>query len=513
MTVPTNDPSPPQPLAAYGGRQLLWHSLLNAAGQGAPVVVALVTVPLLLHGLGTERFGVLTLAWAVVGYFSLFDLGLGRALTRLVAERRGAGADGGAELGAIARTALALMLGLGLAGWAAMHAGASWLVRDALDVSPALQDETVSAFRILAAAIPIVVLTSGLRGLLEAFQRFDLVNAVRVPLGVATYAAPLLVLPFTRSLAVVVTVLLVARAIALVVHAWLAGRVLPALARRGGAAHAPAGALVRTGGWLTVSGVAGPLLVTVDRFLLGALASAAVVAYYTAPLEMVSKLLIVPGAIFSSLFPAMSAADERQGARLFSRGALLVGAAMLPAALAAIALAPELLSVWLGPDFAARGATVLQVLALGVFCNSAAHVPVALLQGRGRAGVVAAVHVLEIPLYVVAAWLLIRARGVEGAAIAWALRAAVDAVVLFAITLRVSLGEPGRAVRRATGLLTLGALLALGAVAVGHRALAVRLPVAVVALAAFAAATLWLVGRAEAGRLIGRRTAFQLSSE
>ena len=54
------------------------------------VVVAIFSIPILIRDLGTDRFGVLALAWAIVGYASLFDLGLGRALTQLVAQKLGA---------------------------------------------------------------------------------------------------------------------------------------------------------------------------------------------------------------------------------------------------------------------------------------------------------------------------------------------------------------------------------------------------------------------------------------
>ena len=43
------------------------------------MMVALATIPALVRRLGTDRFGILTIGWAVLGYFSLFDLGLGRA--------------------------------------------------------------------------------------------------------------------------------------------------------------------------------------------------------------------------------------------------------------------------------------------------------------------------------------------------------------------------------------------------------------------------------------------------
>src|SRR5918998_2593407 len=106
--------SEPAPSNLTSGRLLARNTIFNFAGQAAPLLVALVAIPLLIEGLGTDRFGVLTLAWIVIGYFSLFDLGLGRALTKLVAERLGTGRED--EVPDLVWTGLALMIALGLAG-------------------------------------------------------------------------------------------------------------------------------------------------------------------------------------------------------------------------------------------------------------------------------------------------------------------------------------------------------------------------------------------------------------
>src|ERR1700733_1905243 len=57
---------------------LVW----NLTGESMPVLAAAIAIPILVHRLGADRFGVLTLSWAVAGYFGLFDFGLGRALTK-----------------------------------------------------------------------------------------------------------------------------------------------------------------------------------------------------------------------------------------------------------------------------------------------------------------------------------------------------------------------------------------------------------------------------------------------
>src|SRR3984893_8589578 len=90
-----------------GGRLLARNTVWNLIGSGAPMIVAVFCIPILIRGLGKDRFGVLTLAWALIGYASLFDLGLGRALTPLVSKKLGP--EGDREDPSLAWTSLLLM--------------------------------------------------------------------------------------------------------------------------------------------------------------------------------------------------------------------------------------------------------------------------------------------------------------------------------------------------------------------------------------------------------------------
>src|SRR5688572_12899218 len=146
------------------------NTMLNLAGHAAPLAAAVLVMPTLISRLGDERFGFLALAWALVGYFSLFDLGLGRALSRLVAERRGTQRE--AELPALSKTALSLTLALGTATGLLLFVAARPICESLLNLSPALRAEAATALRVLALSLPLVTLTAALRGLLEAGQRF-----------------------------------------------------------------------------------------------------------------------------------------------------------------------------------------------------------------------------------------------------------------------------------------------------------------------------------------------------
>ena len=414
------------------GKSIAKNTVWNLVGHGVPIISAIFAIPLLINGLGVERFGVLTLAWMVIGYFSLFDFGIGRALTKIVAEKLGGGHT--EDIHAIAWTGLLLMLLLGVVGAIVVALISPWLVHSVLKIPLILQQETLNTFYLLALSIPVVISTAGLRGILEAYQRFGLVNIIRVPLGLFMFLGPLMVLPFSRSLFWVVAVLVAGRLVAWFVHLVFCLRVVPNLKGRMTVRGELLGQLVCFGGWMTVSNLIGPLMVYLDRFLIGAFVSMAAVAYYATPYEIVIKLLILPAALVGVLFPAFATTlvqDRTRAANLFQRGTNYVFLALFPLTLIIVTFAPEGLELWLGAEFARESSAVLRWLAIGVLVNGLAQVPFALVQGAGRPDITAKLHAAELPFYLAILWWMLTHFGIEGAAIAWLLRVSVDMVVLF----------------------------------------------------------------------------------
>ncbi len=442
------------------GRLLARNTVWNLLGSGAPMVVAVFSIPILIRGLGKERFGALTLAWALIGYASLFDLGLGRALTQLVAKKLGAGED--REVPALVWTSLLLMLLVGVLGAAVVGLLSPWLVHRALNVPTVLQGETLQSFYLLGLSIPVVISTAGLRGLLEAHQRFGLINALRVPMGVFTFAGPLLVLPFSKSLIPVVGTLVAGRIVAWAAHLVLCLRVVPGLGCAIAWERSAVGPLLRFGGWMTVSNLVSALMVMIDRFLIGALVTMTAVAYYATPYEVVTKLWLIPGALVGVMFPAFSTSsvqDRNRTTVLFRRSLKCVLLVLFPMVLLLIVLARDGLTVWLGSEFAANSVHVVQWLAVGVFINSLALVPSALIQGVGRPDLTAKLQVFELPVYLTALVWLTKEYGIEGAAIAWTGRVALDALILFIMARRLLPIEAS--MRPQTALLTALGLAAL----------------------------------------------------
>jgi O-antigen/teichoic acid export membrane protein len=203
-------------------------------------------------------------------------------------------------------------------------------------------------------------------------------------------------------------------------------------------------------------------MVYMDRFLISGVLGLAAVAYYVTPFEIVTKLLIIPGALVGVLFPMFSAGlatDRLQTAQLFRRSVNWLFLCMFPIVLLITVFAADGLRLWLSDEFAQRGAAVLQWLATGVLINSLAYVPFAFVQGAGRPDLSAKLHLAELPVYLLVLWLFMQQWGIVGAAAAWTLRVAVDAVVLFAMSASLE-GELGGTLKK-DGMIFAAALIVL----------------------------------------------------
>lgn len=466
-------------------RLLARNTAFNLAGQVLPLGVAVVAVPVLLRALGSDRFGILTLAWALIGYFAILDFGVGRALTQAASEAIGIGDTD--RLRELSLVAIVTMVGFGVIGGIVVSAATPWLAFTVLNMDDALRAEAAGAFYILAATLPFVLATIGFRALLEAHQHFGIATALRMPYAIFNFVGPLIVLPFSTRLVPIVGALAAGRIIMLVAHMWVCARQYPWLRR------APMGSLralrplLRTGGWMMVSNVASPLMVYVDRFIIGAMISMTAVAYYVTPSELISKLLIVPAAIIGVFFPAFAATygqDRTRTAMMFDRANRLVLIVVFPVVLMFVAFARETLLLWVGPDFARNSTTILQLLAIGVLINSFAQAPFALLQAARRADLTGKLHLLELPVYGALIVGLGWRYGVTGVALAWTLRVSIDTALLCWLSRR-QLSELAPALDRS--LVWLGGLTAVLCAFTLTLPLAARAAAATLALLVFAA--------------------------
>lgn len=408
---------------------------LNVLGELVPLLVSVFAIPAVIQGLGIERFGILSLAWVTLGYFSLFDLGLGRATIRYAAEQLRTGADGQQGLRTLVWTSFVLQGVLGLLGTISLALLTPVLATRVFAISPAFLEETKGSFYWLSSAIPFLTCATVYRGLLEAEQRFDLVNAVKGPTNCLVALCPLVGLWLHLDLAGIVSLQVLVTMTSTLIYQWLVYQSSPWL--KGGFSFNQRAlwTLSAYAWWAALIMLAASCVTYLDRFLTGLLLSAKAVGYYTPPYTLASKLWLIPQSLFLAVFPVFSAlatTEVEELERVFTDAHRLLVLAVGPITVILVLFAHDILRFWLGAEFVLHGSFVLQMLAVGFLLNAQAWVPSTLLQGVGRPDVVAKIFLFELPLYTGLAWWCIGRFGIQGAAVAWAVRGGVEALLFLA---------------------------------------------------------------------------------
>lgn len=411
--------------------KLFKNSALSLVTLVLPLVVSVITIPYLIEGLGKEKFGILSLAWIFIGYFTLFDLGLGRAITKFVAEY--IAQDRAGDLPELVWTSWFAIGFLGLTA-AAILLIVSPLVINMLQIPENLTAETRLTLVWIAFSIPFVMAAAGIRAVLEACHQFKAILFVTTPASAMNFILPVIVLVFfTDKLYWIVGTLFINRIITAVLLFVVCIKVTPITFKAQKPRLALLKPLFQFGGWLTVSNIIGPVMSYLDRFLVGLYFPLAMVAYYITPSEILQRIRVIPQSFMVVLFPTFSqlnAADAGKSAEMFHRSTRLLFLIMLPLSMLLIVFARDILHVWIDADFALNGTVVLQVLALGMLINSTAQVPYNWIQSAGYANVTAVFHIIELPIYLLFIWLLVPPLGIAGLAAAWVGRSLLDTILL-----------------------------------------------------------------------------------
>lgn len=407
------------------------NTLWNLAGSAVPLVAGAALIPYTLACLGNESFGVLTLIWSLIGYFSLFDLGVGRALTYKLSQLAAAGQIAQiAQIGPTLRAGLLLTLAAGLLGAGLVWAVVPSLVGNWLKISPSLQHDAKLAFCVAAAGVLPTTLASGLRGALEGLDLFAASNLSRILLGLWMFVLPAWAVYFHGAQLWVIALYLVAGRLLVVLAMGfqLRSHLFPAAKMPLQKQHFKA--LWTYGFWVTVTGVVGPLMVFGDRFFVSAAVGPEQLPLYAIPQEGLLRLLLIPLALTGALLPRLATLNIQSATRSYRRSNQLVTLGMFGICLVAAVLAYPVMALWLSVNFARAALPVVLVMCLGIWINSMAMVPYTLLHAKGNPRLTAIFHLVELTLYVFAIWLLTAQFGLLGAALAWVARVALDLVLL-----------------------------------------------------------------------------------
>lgn len=416
------------------------HMLWNMIGMGFPLLIGLIALKVLPNaesGLGPKKMEMLGIVWMLVGFTSIFDMGLGRALTKNFAHKLSAGRHD--ELHGLFWTAFLMIIGIGLVIGAVVIMAIPLITGG--DVDPELLQQSRRSFLIVGLFMPIMILNVGMSGVLQATQQFRLLNMIRIPSGSFTFLSPLCVLFFSRRLDVVVLVLIIGRFAEMTAYMLGCIATMPSLKRMPVFRRTEMLVLVGFGSWMTLSNATVGLMTFINRFIIRMVRKLGEGTYYLIPEELLVRALMIPRAWNDVLFPAFVTSFNTQGEKpgdLFEKGMLYLLLVMTPVSMLMALVLPDFLAFWLtdGELFMQKSLFVVHCLTLGVFIHGFGRVAWFFVQAAGRPDAAAKLHLIELMFYFPGAYLLISHFGINGAAVAWTVRVTVDCIVLMAVSMR-----------------------------------------------------------------------------
>lgn len=409
-------------------RSLKINFIINTLGSVAPLLIALVSVPLYMRQIGDARYGVLSIVWVLLGYFGFLDLGLSRASANALARLKDAARDVRAK---VFVTALALNFGLGLLGSLCLATLGAYLLEHVLKIPETLKPEIAQAFPWIVCLFPLALVSGFGVGVLESRERFLLVNVIQVIGTAAGQIVPLaLAILLSPTLAIVIPAAVVCRAMTMFALLFAVYHEESPFSLSAFDAS-QAKRLLSYGSWVTVSGVVSPILVSLDQFVIGAVLNVAALPHYVVPMNLISRSQLFAGALLRTLFPRMSSLGHEEAHKLAVRALSLLAFGYAAVCAPAMILTPVFFKYWISADFASSAAPVAEILFFGAWLNGLAFVPFGLLQGQGRPDITAKFHIVELAPFVAVLWGLTSVFGIRGTAAAWSLRCVVDAILMF----------------------------------------------------------------------------------
>lgn len=399
-------------------RKVVRNTLFNYLAVFSITIIRLAAIPVIVHGLGNDRFGIYAAILSVVGYVGLLDLGIGMSLTKFVAEY-----DAKKDHGTLAEflsTALLLYIGLGAVGAALLAGGCGLLVREVFQIPELLWPEARLVVWISAVSL-FNGLTLGIFGnLLNGLQRQDLSRTIGIANTLLTYGGAIVLIRLGLGLVGFVLFTAIMDLLSFLVQMAIAKRLVPTLPFLPRTFRIERMRQILNFSFaMFINQLAVRNMGSLDKLVLGFFLPIANVTLYSIGFTLTSFCFRLPAAAVLASMPAASElqAKDRMAAvqELVLRGIKYTGILAVPVFTVVGGLAPCLVRLWMGEGYESS-ARVAQILLFGYFWLVLSSSGMSVMVGIGKPYVNTLYAVAQILLCTGLSVILVMRFGLYGAA-------------------------------------------------------------------------------------------------
>lgn len=383
-------------------------------------------VPVYIHWLGIEAFGLIGLSATLMAIFAMLDLGLSTAINREFAHQSNeTDSPGQTHARDLLRSFEIIYWVMGTAIAALVIAAAPLIAKRWLSVGSLNLATTTDAIRLMGITIffrwPVSLYTGALLGL----RRQVPLNVVTASYATLQGAGVLLIFVLVRP---GIDLFFIWQAFAAALQVGVLARLTwMSLGRSERAPRFSSAALRSIFGFS--AGVMGITLLSIaltqlDKVVLTRVLPLREFGYYALAGSIASILNLAAAAINSAAFPVLSQlasqGDERALAIMYHRSCQYLAVAIVPAGLALAIFAPEALALYVAdPVIAGETHRALSILALGNMILGLMVLPLSLQLAHGWTKLSLYKNLVAVVLFVPAMLAMVHAFGMIGAAVTW----------------------------------------------------------------------------------------------
>lgn len=387
--------------------------------------MGLAFIPIYIHFLGMEAFGLIGLFAIMQAWLTLLDFGMTPTISREMAKYT-AGSHTRESIKDLLRSLETISVSVGILIVLLIWIASGWLATNWLKVEKLPVEQVSSAIAVIGLVVALRFLEGLYRSAIIGLQRQVWLNCIlslAATLRWGGAAAVVWMLPdvnayfYWHAFISVATIF----AFLIAIHCWL-----PNLNRPPKFSFSAIKQIWPFAKGMLLTTLLALLLTQIDKILLSKLIDLEAFGYYTLAATIVAVLYQVAIPISQAYYPRMTEQVVRgelsQLAATYHQASQLVTVFVVTIAFVAIAFSYDLLMMWTGDqEVSVNTAPIISILALGTMLNALLYIPNMLLLANGWTDLAVKVNAVAVIILAPSIYLVTPQHGAIGAAWCWVL--------------------------------------------------------------------------------------------
>lgn len=382
---------------SLSGKKVVKNAFYNSIAWIITVVIGILATPYIVHKLDLQGYGIYALFTSFVGYYGLLDLGFGQGTTKFVAQYNAVGDYQNITRSINAALWVQLVTGI---------IGSSFILLFSEGILQLLKVPEIhwldAKFGLYASAIGFffTMITGTLSSALMGLQRYDLTSRTTLItntlltlsiIGILYAGYGLRAVLYVNALFAVIVCLVYYFFIKFLLPSWSPFRQFDFVYFR---------EMFHFSSYMFLFKLSSVLDNHLVRFIISAVLNPAAVTLYVVPMKVIAAVGGLLGNITTVLFPFASELNAGKNKerlhKIYIDSTKYVSTLAFPLYMILVFFSTDILTVWMGKNFADQGGVVMSVLAIAYLITSLTMVPVNIAIGLGASKVVAAFSILVI---------------------------------------------------------------------------------------------------------------------